>query len=77
MVVSGFGPYHHLCPNNAPAECADIIPIPWAIMLTLGFGVAHRWHELMLTPRPPSACLFFLVAFRIIYRIKITLNCIK
>ena len=39
MVVSGFGPYLHLCPNNAPAECADIIPIPWAMMLTLGFGV--------------------------------------
>ena len=63
MVVSGFGPYLHLCPNNAPAECADIIPIPWAAMLTLGFGVAHRWHEPTLTPRPPSACLFFFSCF--------------
>ena len=61
MVVSGFGPYHRLCPNDAPAECADIISIPWAMMLTLGFGVAHQWHELALTPRPSSACLFLLL----------------
>ena len=39
MVVSGFGPYHRLCPYDAPAECADIIPIPWAMILTFGFGV--------------------------------------
>ncbi len=29
MVVSGFGPYHHQQPDDAPAKCASITPTPW------------------------------------------------
>ncbi len=37
MVVSGFGPYHCLRPNNATAKCAGVTPTPWVMMPTLGF----------------------------------------
>ncbi len=38
MVVSGFGPYHRLVHADAPTECAGVIPTPWMMPLTLGFG---------------------------------------
>ena len=38
MVVSGFGPYHRPVHANAPAQHAGVIPTPWAMPLTLGFG---------------------------------------
>jgi hypothetical protein len=37
VAISGFGPYHRLWPDDAPAECAGIIPTPWTMMSTLGF----------------------------------------
>jgi hypothetical protein len=36
MAVSGFGPYHHLWPNDAPAKCAGVTPTPWVMMPMLG-----------------------------------------
>ena len=38
MVVSGFGPYHRPVHADAPAQRAGVIPTPWAMPLTLGFG---------------------------------------
>jgi hypothetical protein len=54
MMVSGFGPYHRLRPNDAPTECADIIPTPWAMMPALGFVSYRRGHELLVTPPPTT-----------------------
>ncbi len=48
MVVSSFGPYHCLWPNNAPAEYAGVTPTPWAMMPTLGCVSYHRGHELIV-----------------------------
>jgi hypothetical protein len=59
MMVSGFGPYHHLQPNDAPTECADIIPTPWAMMPVLRFVSYCRGHELSVTPPPRRICPFF------------------
>ena len=59
MMVSGFGPYRHLRPNDAPTECADIIPTPWAMMPALGF-VSYCWgHELLVTPPHDIFVQFF------------------
>ena len=52
MVVSGFGPYHHLVHDDAPTEHADVILTPWAMPLALGLGTIHlggEWH----VPLPP------------------------
>ena len=38
MVVSGFGPYHRLVHADAPTERTGVIPTPWTMPLTLGFG---------------------------------------
>jgi hypothetical protein len=38
MVVSGFGPYHCLVHDKAPTKRAGVIPTPWMMPLTLGFG---------------------------------------
>jgi hypothetical protein len=40
MVVSGsgFGPYHCLVHAKTPTERAGVIPTPWTMPLTLGFG---------------------------------------
>jgi len=52
MVVSGFGPYHHLVHDDAPTEHAGVILTPWAMPLALGLGAIHlggEWH----VPLPP------------------------
>jgi hypothetical protein len=61
MVVSGFGPYHRLQPDDAPAECAGVTPTPWAIMPMLSCVSYHRGHELLVTPPPPT--MYLLVLF--------------
>jgi hypothetical protein len=38
MVVSGFDPHCHLVHADAPTERAGVIPTPWVMPLTLGFG---------------------------------------
>ena len=38
MVVSGFGPYHHLVRADAPTKHAGIILTPWVMPLALGLG---------------------------------------
>jgi hypothetical protein len=58
MAAGGFGPYHRLWPDDAPAECAGITPTPWAMMPTLGFVSYHRGHELLVTPPPQRICPF-------------------
>ena len=35
---SGFGPYHCLVHADAPTERTGVIPTPWTMPLTLGFG---------------------------------------
>ncbi len=52
MVVSGFGPYHPLWPNDALAKCAGVIPTPWAMMPMLGF-VSYHWGQELLVTHPP------------------------
>jgi hypothetical protein len=52
VVVSGFVPYNHLLPNNAPAKCAGVTPTPWAMMPTLSFVSYHWGRELLVTPSP-------------------------
>ena len=42
MAASGFSPYHHLWPDDAPAECAGITPTPWSMMHTIGFVSYHQ-----------------------------------
>ena len=49
MVVSGFGPYHHLARADALAEHAVVILTPWAMHLRLVWvqsfwGVSSTWH---------------------------------
>ncbi len=61
MAISGFGPYHRLWPNDAPAECAGITPTPWAVMPTLGFVSYDRGHELLVPP-PPTMHLSVLLS---------------
>jgi hypothetical protein len=58
MAISGFGLYHRLRIDDAPAECAGITPTPWAMMPTLGFVSYHRGHELLVTPPPRRICHF-------------------
>jgi hypothetical protein len=41
MVVSGFGPYHHLVHDDAPTERAGVILTPWVMPLALGLGAIH------------------------------------
>ena len=58
MVVSGFGPYHHLVHADAPAERAGVILTPWAMPIALGLGailLVGEWH---VPPPPPQKCLF-------------------
>ncbi len=58
MVVSCFGPYHHLVHNDAPLEHAGVILTPWTIPLALGLGailLGVDWH---LVPSPPCICRF-------------------
>jgi hypothetical protein len=53
MVVSGFGPYHHLVRADAPAERTGVILTPWAMPLELGLGanlLVGEWH---VPPPPP------------------------
>jgi hypothetical protein len=38
MMVSGFGPYHHLVRADAPTKRAGVILTPWAMPLALGLG---------------------------------------
>jgi hypothetical protein len=52
MVVSGFGPYHHLQPDNNPAKCSGVTPTPWVIMPTLSFVSYQQGYELLVTPPP-------------------------
>ncbi len=60
MAISGFGPYHCLRTDNAPAKCAGITPTPsWVMMPTLGFVSYHRGHELLVTPPPHDAFVTF------------------
>ncbi len=58
MAISGFGPYHRLWPDDAPAECAGITPTPWAMMPTLGFVSYDRGQELLVPPPPWRICWF-------------------
>ncbi len=60
MMVSSFGPYRRLRPNDAPTECADIIPTPW---------MSYRWgHELVVTPPPPQRiCRVFFLGKNVSY----------
>jgi hypothetical protein len=53
MMVSGFGPYRRLQPNDAPTECADIIPTPWAMMPALGFCIMSSGAQ-AVSHHPPS-----------------------
>jgi len=57
MVVSGFEPYHRLVHAAAPTECAGVIPTPWVMPLTLGFGAILLGGEQHVPP-PPQKCLF-------------------
>jgi hypothetical protein len=50
MAAGGFGPYHRLWPDDAPAECAGITPTPWAMMPTLGFVSYDQGHKLLVPP---------------------------
>ena len=56
MAISGFGPYHRLRTDDAPAECAGITPTPWAMMPTLGFVSYDRGHELLVPPPHRRIC---------------------
>jgi len=38
MVVSRFSPYHRLVHADAATERTGVIPTPWVMPLTLGFG---------------------------------------
>ena len=58
MVVSGFGPYHHLVHADAQTERAGVIPTPWVMQLTLGFGAILQEGEYHVPPPPPRKCLF-------------------
>ncbi len=58
MAISGFGLYHCLWPDDAPAECAGITPTPWVMMPTLGFVSYDRGHELLVPP-PNNAFVSF------------------
>jgi len=44
MVVSGFGPYHHLVRADAPAERAGVILTPWVMPRALGLGAILHWQ---------------------------------
>ena len=59
MMVSGFGPYRCLRPNDAPTECTDIIHTPWVMMHALGFVSYRRGHKLLVTPRHNVFVRFF------------------
>ena len=58
MAAGGFGPYHRLWPDDAPAECAGITPTPWAMMPTLGFVSYDQGHKLLVPP-PNNAFVGF------------------
>jgi hypothetical protein len=59
MVVSSFGPYCCLRLNNAPAECAGVIPTSWTMMPMLGTISYHQGHELLVTPPPHDVFVRF------------------
>ena len=56
MVVSGFGPYHHLVHDDAPIEHAGVILTPWVMPLALGLGAIHLGGDWHLVPSPPCIC---------------------
>jgi hypothetical protein len=58
MAISGFGPYHCLWPNDAPAKCTGITPTPWAMIPMLGFVSYDRGHELLVPPPQQRICRF-------------------
>jgi hypothetical protein len=58
MAAGGFGPYHCLWPNDAPAEYAGITPTPWAMMPMLGFVSYDQGHKL-LAPLPNNTFVGF------------------
>jgi hypothetical protein len=60
MAISGFGPYHRLWPDDAPAEYAGITPTPWAMMPTLSFVPFHQEHKLLV---PPPHDVFVIFVF--------------
>jgi len=53
MVVSGFGPYHCLVHADAQTEPVGVIPTPWAMLLTLGFGAILPEGKYHVPPPPP------------------------
>jgi len=56
MVVSGFGPYHHLVHDDAPTERAGVILTPWVMSLALGLGAIHLGGDCHLVPSQPCIC---------------------
>ena len=59
MVVSGFGPYHHLVHDDAPTEHAGVILTPWAMPFALGLGTIHLGGDWHLVPSPPCICSIY------------------
>ncbi len=50
MAAGGFGPYHRLWPDDAPAKCACITPTTWVMMPMLGFVSYDQGHKLLVPP---------------------------
>jgi hypothetical protein len=54
MVVSDFGPYHpRLVHSDTHTERAGVIPTPWVMLLTLGFGAILPEGKYHMPPPPP------------------------
>jgi len=64
MVVSCFGPYHHLVYDDAPTERAGVILTPWAMPLVLGawFGRNSSGGRLALGPITTMYLFDFMVS---------------